>query len=164
MGVEEDKEVGKVVILDGSCVRSFVTDDAAFCRAADPHFRALDVNGDGVLSRAELRPAFERLNLIELSFGVAVTKSSDELNALYDSVFESFDTDHNNTVDLEEFRASLKEIHLAIADGLGSSPLTIIVENGSLLRAAADHDTPLVETLRAIDPKDIPGSAVVEVA
>jgi hypothetical protein len=49
-----------VVVLDGSTVRSFVADEAAFARFAD-----LDANGDGVLSRAELRRALESFRLLD---------------------------------------------------------------------------------------------------
>lgn len=133
MALEAQKPAGRVVLMDGSMVRSFAEDQAAFNLAVDPLFHELDVNADGVLSRSELRPAFERLNLIDLHFGVPDSKTPAELTALYDSVFQDFDTDHNDTVDLNEFRSSLNQILLAIADGLGSAPLTMVVEDGSLL-------------------------------
>lgn len=162
MGVEDmEKEGGRVVILDGTTVRSFANDDEAFSKAVDPQFRALDTNGDGVLSRSELRPAFERLNLIDLHFGVPVKKTPVELNALYDSVFESFDTDQNDTVDLKEFRSSLRQILLAIAEGLGSCPLTMLLEEGSLLKDAVDHETHSAKAV-SIEHKDVPASAVIE--
>lgn len=141
VGHEEEVVVGSVVVLDGSTVREFATDEKAFTSAIDKMFASLDSNGDGVLSRTEIRPAFERLNLEEMRFGVPVTKTTDEVNALYDSVFDTFDTDHNNKVDLMEFRSQLKEILLAIADGLGFAPLTMMVEQGSLLQNAVEHET-----------------------
>jgi hypothetical protein len=134
MGHEEELVVGSVVVLDGSTVREFATDEKAFTSAIDKMFASLDSNGDGVLSRTEIRPAFERLNLEEMQFGVPVTKTTDEVNALYDSVFDTFDTDHNNKVDLLEFRSQLKEILLAIADGLGFAPLTMMVSTGACCR------------------------------
>ncbi len=141
VGHEEEVDVGSVVVLDGSTVREFATDEKAFTSAIDKMFASLDSNGDGVLSRTEIRPAFERLNLEEMRFGVPVTKTTDEVNALYDSVFDTFDTDHNNKVDLMEFRSQLKEIFLAIADGLGFAPLTMMVEHGGLLQNAVEHET-----------------------
>ena len=164
MGVEDvEKEGGRVVVLDGTTVRSFANDEEAFSKAVDPQFRALDTNGDGVLSRSELRPAFERLNLIDLHFGVPVKKTPHELNALYDSVFESFDTDQNDTVDLKEFRSSLRQILLAIAEGLGSCPLTMLLEEGSLLKDAVDHETHSAK-VTSVEHKDVPASAVLEIA
>ncbi len=63
VGHEEEVVVGSVVVLDGSTVREFATDEKAFTSAIDKMFASLDSNGDGVLSRTEIRPAFERLNL-----------------------------------------------------------------------------------------------------
>lgn len=138
---EQAQQLGSVVVLDGSTVRDFAMDEEAFNAVADKLFLSLDQNGDGVLSRAEIRPAFERLNLVEMHFGGPVTTTPDQLNILYDSVFETFDTDHNNTVDLTEFRSQVKDILLAIADGLGFAPLTMVVEHGSLLENAVVHET-----------------------
>ncbi|KAL8514088.1 hypothetical protein ACS0TY_013269 [Phlomoides rotata] len=58
-----------VVIIDGSTVRSFVNDDAQFQKSIDEAFKSLDLNKDGVLSRLELRRAFESLRLIDTDFG-----------------------------------------------------------------------------------------------
>ncbi|KAI6706274.1 hypothetical protein NL676_009236 [Syzygium grande] len=111
-----------VVIIDGTTVRSFVADEQQFKKSVDEKFAALDVNGDGVLSRSELRRAFESMRLIESDFGVDVATPPQELTALYDSIFERFDGDGSGAVDLEEFRSEMRAIMLAIADGLGSSP------------------------------------------
>ncbi|KAH9321344.1 hypothetical protein KI387_015983, partial [Taxus chinensis] len=112
-----------VEIIDGSTVRDFVTDEAAFNKAIDEKFEILDVNNDGVLSRCELRKAFESLRLLESHLGMEVTKTPEQLNALYDSVFDTFDIDHNEKVDPHEFRSEMKKIMLAIADGLGAAPI-----------------------------------------
>lgn len=129
-----------VIVLDGSTVRAFVADESAFQKVVDARFAALDLNGDGVLSRSELRKAFETFRLTEADFGVDVATPPGELTALYDSIFEQFDCDHSGTVDLPEFRAEMKRIMLAIADGLGSSPIQIAVEDeeNSFLQRAAD--------------------------
>ncbi|KAI5067018.1 hypothetical protein GOP47_0017546 [Adiantum capillus-veneris] len=112
-----------LVLLDGSTVRDFVKDERAFNEAMDARFKEMDLNEDGSLSRAELRTAFERMRLLESSFGVPIAHTPAQLNALYDSVFEKFDTDHSGTVDLDEFRKQMRDILLAIADGLGASPI-----------------------------------------
>ncbi|XP_010936991.1 uncharacterized protein [Elaeis guineensis] len=129
-----------VVVLDGSTVRAFVGDEAAFQKSVDERFASLDINGDGVLSRAELRRALETFRLLETHFGVDVVTPPGEVAALYDSIFEQFDCDHSGTVDLEEFRQEMRRIMLAIADGLGSSPIQIAVEDDgqSFLQKAAD--------------------------
>ncbi|KAJ7564972.1 hypothetical protein O6H91_02G042400 [Diphasiastrum complanatum] len=129
-----------VIVLDGSTVRDFAMDEEAFNKVVDPQFRELDINHDGVLSKAEIRPAFERLNLIETQFGVPVHKTPDELNAIYGSVFDSFDADKNGNVDLAEFREQMRLILLAIADGLGQAPVSVVVEDDSLLQDAVEHE------------------------
>ncbi|KAL0924615.1 hypothetical protein M5K25_005460 [Dendrobium thyrsiflorum] len=132
-----------VVTLDGSTVRSFVGDESAFNKSIDQRFAALDLNGDGVLSRSELRRALETFRLIEADFGLDTVTPSDQVSALYDSIFDQFDLDQNGTVDLPEFRSEMKNILLAIADGLGNSPVQIALEADedgglSLLQEAAD--------------------------
>lgn len=132
-----------VVVLDGSTVRAFVGDEAAFRKSVDERFASLDLNGDGVLSRAELRLALETFRLLETHFGVDVVTPPAEVAALYDSIFDQFDCDHSGTVDLEEFRREMRRIMLAIADGLGSSPIQIAVEDDgqNFLQQAADLET-----------------------
>ncbi|PQQ04278.1 uncharacterized protein Pyn_30351 [Prunus yedoensis var. nudiflora] len=129
-----------VVIIDGSTVRDFVREEAQFKKSVDEQFVALDLNNDGVLSRAELRKAFESLRLIEAHFGIDVATPPEQLTQLYDSIFDKFDTDQSGTVDLEEFREEMKQIMLGIADGLGSSPIQMVLEDDdqNFLKKAAD--------------------------
>ncbi|KAI3824655.1 hypothetical protein L1987_06122 [Smallanthus sonchifolius] len=129
-----------VIIIDGSTVRAFVNDEAQFKTSVDAQFVSLDVNNDGVLSRSEMRKAFESMRLLETHFGVDTTVPPEELTRIYDSVFRSFDEDQNGTVDPEEFRSEMKKIMLAVADGLGSSPIQMAVEDDdqSFLKKAAD--------------------------
>ncbi|XP_015900924.3 uncharacterized protein LOC107434000 [Ziziphus jujuba] len=129
-----------VVIIDGSTVRDFVNNEELFKRSVDEGFAALDLNKDGVLSRSELRKAFESMRLIETHFGIDVATPPEELTQLYNSIFDGFDCDRSNTVDLEEYRSEMKKILLAIADGLGSSPIQMVLEDGdsNFLKQAAD--------------------------
>ncbi|XP_052171004.1 uncharacterized protein LOC127787147 [Diospyros lotus] len=129
-----------VVIIDGSTVRDFVGDEEHFKKSVDEQFAALDLNNDGVLSRSELRKAFEQMRLIETHFGVDVATAPAELTKLYDSIFEQFDCDKSGGIDLAEFQSEMKKILLAIADGLGSSPIQMALEDNdsNLLKRAAD--------------------------
>jgi len=130
-----------IVVLDGSTVREFVEDKEAFNKTMDEKFVELDANKDGVLCRSELRKALESLRLMESEMGMEVSSTPQELNALYDSVFDGFDTDHNNNVDLNEFRSEMKNIMLAIADGLGAAPIQLLLEEGSLLKDAVEFES-----------------------
>ncbi|KAH7415445.1 hypothetical protein KP509_14G044000 [Ceratopteris richardii] len=114
-----------LVLLDGSTVRDFVKDEQAFQEAMKSCFQEMDLNEDGSLSRAELRTAFERMSLLECSLGFPISQTPAQLNALYDPVFEKFDTDHSGNVDFNEFCTQMSEILLAIVDALGSSPTTL---------------------------------------
>ncbi|KAA8520304.1 hypothetical protein F0562_014560 [Nyssa sinensis] len=138
----ERKYRGKmgVVVIDGSTVRDFVSDADLFQKSVDERFAELDLNHDGVLSRSEMRKAFELFRLIETDFGEDVSTPPEELTQLYDSIFEKFDCDKSGTIELEEFRSEIKKIMLAIADGLGSSPIQMALEDDdtSFLKKAAD--------------------------
>jgi hypothetical protein len=78
--------------------------------------------------------------LIETHFGVDVATAPEELTNLYDSIFDKFDCDQSGSVDLEEYRSELKKIMLAIADGLGSSPIQMALEDDDqgFIKQAAD--------------------------
>ncbi|GMJ02275.1 hypothetical protein like AT2G44310 [Hibiscus trionum] len=130
-----------VVIIDGSTVKNFVTDDEHFNKCMEESFASLDKNEDGVLCRSELRKAFESLRLIEAHFGVDVSTPPEQLNELYDSIFDKFDLDGSNTVDPQEFKSEMKKILLAIAEGLGSCPIQMALEDddqSNFLKKAAD--------------------------
>lgn len=129
-----------VVIIDGATVRDFVNDGKQFNQSIDERFESLDLNKDGVLSRSELRKAFESMRLNEAHFGIEITTPPEQLTQLYDSIFDQFDCDHSGNIDLEEFRSEMKKILLAIADGLGSSPIHMVLQDddASFLKQAVD--------------------------
>uniref|UniRef100_A0A0D9XEZ6 EF-hand domain-containing protein n=1 Tax=Leersia perrieri TaxID=77586 RepID=A0A0D9XEZ6_9ORYZ len=130
-----------VEILDGKTVRSFVEDESAFNSSVDGRFAALDTNRDGLLSYAEMANELMSLRVLETHFGVdEAAMSADELVAVYRGLYARFDHDGNGTVDLEEFRAEMKEVLLAVANGLGFLPVQMVVEEGSFLKVAVDRE------------------------
>ncbi|KAK9170047.1 hypothetical protein Syun_002187 [Stephania yunnanensis] len=125
-----------VAILNGHTVMAFVEDGEAFGRYIDERFMILDVNGDGVLSRSELQKGFEGL----LTIGMDSGYTDEEVAKLYDILFEKFDSDHNGSIDAEEFRSEMKEIMVAVAHGIGDSPVQVALESDSLLMKAVEHE------------------------
>ncbi|KAF9597260.1 hypothetical protein IFM89_016401 [Coptis chinensis] len=123
-----------VAILDGLTVTKFVEDGDAFNKFVDEHFSALDVNGDGVLSRLELQKEFNSMLLGN------ETSTQEEISNLYENIFEKFDSDKNGTIDVEEFRTEMKEIMLAVAQGLGNSPIQVALEYNGFLMRALEHE------------------------
>jgi hypothetical protein len=105
-----------IVVLDGSTVREFVEDKEAFNKTMDEKFMELDANKDGVLCRSELRKALESLRLMESEMGMEVSSTPQELNAFYDSVFDGFDTDHNNNVEEIIIKKKCRNLHYINAE------------------------------------------------
>ncbi|GMY08857.1 calcium ion binding protein, putative [Fagus crenata] len=62
-----------VVVIDGSTVCDFMSDEGQFKKSVDKSFASLDLNNDGVLSRTELCKAFKTMRLLETHFGINVT-------------------------------------------------------------------------------------------
>ncbi|KAI3995571.1 hypothetical protein MKX01_023316 [Papaver californicum] len=118
-----------VAILNGVTVKAFVEDEEAFKKCTNEYFKDLDVNGDGVLSRSEFRKGFSVGNMYSeftlLAVGNDAGNTKEEMSSLYDIVFDKFDSHHSGTVDLEEFRSEMKESILAVARGIGNSPIKL---------------------------------------
>ncbi|TVU05247.1 hypothetical protein EJB05_48405, partial [Eragrostis curvula] len=131
-----------VEILDGSTVRSFVEDEGAFNSSVDGRFAALDADRDGLLSYAEMAGELMSLRVLEKHFGVddAGAVAPGELAALYRGLFARFDRDGSGKVDRHEFRAEMREVMLAVANGLGFLPVQMVVEEGSFLKVAVDRE------------------------
>jgi hypothetical protein len=81
------------------------------------------------------------LRVLEKHFGVdEATIDPDELAGLYHGLFSRFDRDGSGKVDRHEFRAEMKEVMLAVANGLGFLPVQMVVEEGSFLKVAVDRE------------------------
>ncbi|TQD92985.1 hypothetical protein C1H46_021465 [Malus baccata] len=53
---------------------------------------------------------------------------------------ERFDADKNGVIDGQECKTLLAETMLAVAWGIGGSPVLVALEHGSLLVRAAEHE------------------------
>jgi len=130
-----------VEILDGSTVRSFVEDEGAFNSSVDGRFAALDADRDGLLTYVEMAGELMSFRVLEKHFGVdEAAVPADELVALYRGLFARFDRDGSGKVDRQEFRAEMREVLLAVANGLGFLPVQMVVEEGSFLKVAVDRE------------------------
>ncbi|XP_073010733.1 uncharacterized protein [Typha latifolia] len=130
-----------VEVLDEATIRSFVEDEEAFNTSVEDRFRNLDADHDGLLTYGEMAAELENLRVLETHFGVdGAGLSNDELVKLYKGLFARFDHDGNGTVDLEEFRSEMREVLLAVATGIGYSPVQMVIEEGSFLKRAVDRE------------------------
>uniref|UniRef100_A0A0D9X9G5 EF-hand domain-containing protein n=1 Tax=Leersia perrieri TaxID=77586 RepID=A0A0D9X9G5_9ORYZ len=103
--------------------------------------RVLDADRDGALSYADMAGELMSLRVLETHFGFDDdAASADELAAMYRGLFARFDRDGDGKVGLHEFRAEMKEVMLAVANGLGFLPVQMVVEEGSFLKMAVDRE------------------------
>ncbi|KAK6919271.1 EF-hand domain [Dillenia turbinata] len=130
-----------VEVLDGTTIVSFVEDEEAFNGLIQDHFSRLDTDKDGLLSYAEMLKELQSLRVIETHFGIDVKTDPDELASVYGSLFFQFDHDSNGSVDLEEFKAEMKEMMLAMASGLGCLPVQMALEEDSFLKLAVELES-----------------------
>ncbi|KVH93313.1 uncharacterized protein LOC112516294 [Cynara cardunculus var. scolymus] len=118
-----------VAFIDGPMVEKFVEDSETFEKCIDERFSMLDVNSDGVLSRDELQKEMNDPSSVESEL-----QSKEEVDSLYDALFEKFDTEKKGTLDRQEFGSLMKEVMLARAHGFGNTPVCIILQEDSLLQ------------------------------
>lgn len=132
-----------VEVLDGATIREFVDDDRAFSRSIEARFATLDANHDGVLSFTEMVKELQSLRMLETHFGVDGDFKIDkgELARLHESAFIQFDHDGNGCVDIEEFKAEMKNMMLAVAKGIGFLPVQMVLEEDSFIKKAVDFES-----------------------
>ncbi|KAK1389103.1 EF-Hand 1 [Heracleum sosnowskyi] len=129
-----------VQVLDGATIMSFVEDDEAFTGSIQERFVLLDTDHNGVLSYTEMLTELQSLRVLETHFGIDVETDQDELNRVYDNLFLLFDHDSNGSVDMDEYKAEMKCMMLAMAEGLGFSPVQMALEEDSLLMKAVERE------------------------
>ncbi|XP_068640967.1 uncharacterized protein [Aristolochia californica] len=117
-----------VEILDGSTIRKFVDNERLFHQTVDDLFNRLDKNKDGLLSYSEMMKELQCLGAVGVDCDVVGTVSF-------------VDEEEMGVVDLEGFRAETKKMMLAMANGLGSLPVQVVLEENSLLRKAVECES-----------------------
>ncbi|GMI96558.1 hypothetical protein like AT2G44310 [Hibiscus trionum] len=130
-----------VEVLDSATIVSFLEDEEAFNVSIRNRFAHLDSNHDGLLSYTELLKELQSLRVFETHFGIDVKTDPNELAHVYKSLFVQFDHDSNGTVDLEEFKSETKGMMLAMANGMGFLPVQMVLEEGSFLKIAVEHES-----------------------
>ncbi|XAR54517.1 hypothetical protein NMG60_11029673 [Bertholletia excelsa] len=123
-----------IVCLEGATLEKFVEDSEAFNRCVDEQFDKLDVKGEGVLSRSSFEKRPGRYGSMEFEL-----QSKEEIGKIYDTIFNKFDADRKGTIDRKGFGLLMREIMLAKARGLGSSPILMILQGDGLVIKAVEH-------------------------
>lgn len=78
-------------------------------------FRKIDINQDGVLSRAEIIRAVRKSQEVSVLLGLPMRiHQEDGTREQFEAVFQAMDTDENKTVDLEEFVAFAQSFKRAV--------------------------------------------------
>jgi Ca2+-binding EF-hand superfamily protein len=131
-----------VEVLDGSTIMGFIEDDQAFNKLIEARFASLDSDSDGRLTYAEMTKELMSLRVLGSHFGGMdePSVSHEETIRQYQCLFEQFDKDGDGMVDLEEFRGEMKEVMLAVANGLGFVPVQMVVVEGSFLKRAVERE------------------------
>ncbi|KAK6918784.1 EF-hand domain [Dillenia turbinata] len=130
-----------VEVLDGTTILRLVEDEEAFNSLIKDRFACLDTNHDGLLSYAEMLKELQSLRVLETHFGIDLKTDPDELANIYGSLFLQFDHDANGTVDMEEFKDEMKQMMLAMANGLGCLPIQMALEEDSFLKKAVELES-----------------------
>ncbi|KAJ0697237.1 putative EF-hand domain-containing protein [Helianthus annuus] len=118
-----------IEIIDSHMVEKFIENSEAFEKIIGERFTLLDANKDGVLSRGELQN-----DTNDSSYEDVALQPKEEIINLYDVLFEKFDVGKKGTLDRKEFGSLMKEVMLAKAHGFGDTPVSIILQEDSLLK------------------------------
>lgn len=124
-----------LAVVNSSTVTEFVDDANNFDNFVKEWFAMVDANGDGMLSREEIRRGFGMF----MPLG-ANSQPQQEIDSVLELIFTRFDEDRNDKLDLKEFKSLMTEILHAVARGIGGSPIIVALEKDSLLMRAVQRE------------------------
>lgn len=116
-----------VTLLLAVFVLQVLADEKAFKEMTDNMFNELDLNKDERLSKAEIRPLFERRGS---DWGLPPI-GDPETEELFDQVFKAVDTDKSGEVEKTEFEVLAKTLFADFAEILRLNPILVDVESAS---------------------------------
>ncbi|KAJ6353921.1 hypothetical protein OIU76_002860 [Salix suchowensis] len=124
-----------LAVVNETTVTTFVEDRKAFENCVEECFEMIDVDGDRVLSRSEVREGF--CKIMSLGHG---SREEEKIDPLFNTIFNRFDEDRNGSIDPQEFRCLIRELMFAMGRGFGNSPVLVVLEIDSLLMKAVEHE------------------------
>ena len=124
-----------VAVVNSATVTDFVDDATNFDSFVAEWFAMIDKNGDGNLSRDEIRRGFGMF----MPLG-SHSQPQEEIDSVLELIFKRFDEDQNELLDLNEFKSLMTEIMYAVARGIGGSPIIVAIEKDSLLMKAVQRE------------------------
>ncbi|XVF31191.1 hypothetical protein REPUB_Repub16aG0124300 [Reevesia pubescens] len=132
-----------VAVLDSKTVTGFVEAKEEFKNCVEEYFKMLDSNGDGGICRNELEEGLGMIFTMEFE-----SKSKEDVDQFYSTIFERFDEDGNGKIDCNEFTSFMREIMLAMARGIGTLPVIVALDQDSLLMMAVKHELARTNKMR----------------
>jgi len=97
-----------------------LADDKLLEQVTNLMFQELDVNNNGKVTRAELRPFFETKGS---KWGLPPLEANETVELLYDQIFATVDEDHSGQLEQNEFHTLVKSILEMFAEQLAANPI-----------------------------------------
>ncbi|KAL5768291.1 hypothetical protein ACOSQ2_015074 [Xanthoceras sorbifolium] len=129
-----------VGLLSGSTLTKFIEDKDVFENCVNEYFKLVNSSGEGGgggggLSRDKFIEGFGGFFVPESD-----PQSKEGIERVCNSIFEKFDEDRNGNIDRVEFGSLLREIMVAMAQGIGNSISLVYLDGDGLISRAIKHE------------------------